>query len=169
MGSERAQSWGEETKERTKMRENGGSSERQLLPSVLRCPWVLVSGTHNFPSSPEAWSCTSHIPCSFATWKLSTLLPSGQLNCPVAPAIPAISQQPSFLCPPSAGCFTLSVLSRFPYHTSYLATLDQLIHYKASVTNSIPVILKPTPFQNSHKQLWNFLSYCLLDNSAWTG
>lgn len=80
MGSERAQSWGEETKGRTNMRENGGSSERQLLPSVLRFPWVLVSGTHNFPSSPEAWSCTSHIPCSFATViqvKLSTLFPSG--------------------------------------------------------------------------------------------
>lgn len=157
MGSKRAQSWGEEAKERTKMRENGGSSEMQLLPSVLQCPWVLVHGTHNFPSSPEAQSCTSQIPHSLATViqvKLSTLLPSGQLNySPAAPAIPTISQQPFILCSPSAGCFTPRVLPRLLYHTSYLATLDQLIHYKASITNSIPVIIKPTPFQNSHKQL----------------
>lgn len=136
-------------RKKTKMRENGGSSERQL-PPVLQCPSVLVSGTHNFPYSPEAQSCTSQIPRSLASViqvKLSTLLPPGQLNYPpVAPAIPTISQQPFILCPPSAGCFTPSVLSRLPYRTSYLATLDQLIHYRASITNSIPVILKPTPF-----------------------
>lgn len=156
MGFEDTQAWGEETRERTEKRKRHGSTDGQRLPSVLRCPRALTPGTHTFRSSPEARSCTSQIPHGLATAiqvELATLFTSGQLSCPpVALTIPAVSQQTlSSVRPPSAGRFTPSVLfSRFPDLTSYLATLDQLIHYKASITASIPMILKSTtPSQNS--------------------
>lgn len=137
-----------ERRQRTE-RENRSSSVGQLLPLVPRCLWSLTPWHTQLPLfsrglillyfSDPMWFGYCYPSETFNSLTLWTT----QLSCSDHSCNPSTGL---FLCPPSAGCFPESIFPRFPYLTSYL---PQLIHDKASSSPSRPVILKPTPTQNS--------------------